>query len=151
MNRCLLIAGAAVLLAGCASVDSQLQAADAKCSQTGAMTLFMTCLNSAEEPVWQSQPPDQLEDYKLFAGERMGLAQDLDSGKITAAQFAAGAQMARATFRGHLEQDARKQMRSREAEAAQQNAVDTLQQMQKAMPSPESSGMVMGNGMDMGM
>jgi len=145
------IAGVALVLAGCASVDEQLTAADAKCSQTAAMTVFVTCLNSQEEPVWQTQTADNLADYKLFADVRMGLAKDLDSGKITAAQFAAGAADARTTFRGHLEQNARRQMRSREAEAAQQNAADTLTQMQKAMPSPESSGMTMGNGMDMGM
>jgi hypothetical protein len=141
-----LILGGILILAGCASLDSDLQSADAKCVQTAAMTVFVTCLDTMEEPVWQKDAPDNLPGYRTFAAARMALAQDLDNGKITAAQFRDGAAQARANFSALLAQNARTQQQQAELRRAQ----DTMQQMQQRPPATGLDGMPMG-GMGMGM
>jgi len=136
-----------LILAGCASLDSDLQSADGKCTQGATMTVFVTCLNSAEEPVWQKDAPDNLPGYRTFAAARMALAQDLDNGKITAAQFRDGAAQARAKFSALLAQNAHTQQEQAEAQRAQ----DAVQQMQQQMPpaGPDGMGMGMNNNMNM--
>jgi hypothetical protein len=126
-----LILGGALMLAGCASLDSDLTAADARCTQGSAMTAFVTCLNQAEEPVWQKEAPASLAGYRSFAAARMALAADLDSGKITAAEFKDGAAAARAKFSTALAQNARAAQEQAQAQAAQ----DALQQMQQQQPT----------------
>jgi hypothetical protein len=133
---------AALILAGCASLDSDLQSADGKCTQGAAMTVYVRCLDSAEEPIWQKDAPDNLPGYRTFAAARMALAQDLDSGKINAAQFRDGAAQARAKFNAVLAQNAH----SQQAQAEAQRAQDALQQMQQQMP-PADDGMTNSMGM----
>ncbi len=135
---------AVILLAGCASLDSDLKSADSKCTPGSAMTAFVTCLNGMEEPVWQKDAPDHVADYRRFAAARMSLALDLDSGKISATQFRDGAAAARATFSAHL--------RTGQQQAASQRAEDDMQQMLQHSPPPGADGMGMGMGMNnMGM
>jgi len=137
---------AALILAGCASLDSDLQSADAKCVQAAAMTAFVTCLDSMEDPVWQKDAPDNLPGYRTFAASRIALARDLDNGKITAAQFRDGAAQARAKFSALLAQNAR----TEQQQADLQRAQNAMQEMQQRPPATGLDGAAMG-GMGMGM
>lgn len=140
-----LFVGVVLTLAGCVSLDSDLQSADVKCSPAAAMTVFVACLNSTEEPVWQKDSPDNLPGYRTFAAARMVLAQDLDSGKISAAQFRDGATQARAKFSALLAQNARTQQQR----AEQQRTQDALQEMEQRIPAAGIDGMGMNNRMGM--
>ena len=132
-----------LLLAGCASLDSDLQSAEGKCAPTPAMTVFVTCLNSVDDPVWQKDSPESVPAYKDFAAARLGLAESLDSGKITPTQFSQGTAEARAKFTAVLIQKAR----ARQEEAERQR---TEQEM-NGMDRPTSAPSDMSNGMDKGM
>jgi hypothetical protein len=140
-----LFVGFVLILAGCASLDSDLQSADVKCAPTATMTVFVTCLNSAEEPIWQKDSPNNVPGYRTFAAARMVLAQDFDSGNITAAQFRDGAAQARAKFSALLAQNTSTQQQR----AEQQRAQDALQDMEQRMPAAGIDGMGMSNRMDM--
>ena len=135
----------ALILAGCASLDSDLQSADAKCAPTAAMMTFVTCLNSMEYPIWQKASPDNIPGYRTFAAARIVLAQDLDSGKITAAQFRDGAVQARAKFSALLAQNARTEQQRAEL----QRTLDTMQEIQQRPPVTGIDGMGMSNSMGM--
>jgi hypothetical protein len=139
-----LVVGAALILAGCASLSSDLHSVEAKCVPGAVMTEFVTCLNSAEEPVWQKDAADDLPAYRTFAAARMALAQDLDNGKITATQFQGGLAQARAKFNALLAQNA-----STRQQQAEQQRMQEMQDMQRAMPAPPMNGMGMNGGMGM--
>ncbi len=53
-------------------------------------------------PQRKKDSPDDATAYQDFAAARLGLAQNLDSGKITAAQFTKGTADARAKFAAAL-------------------------------------------------
>jgi hypothetical protein len=92
--------------------------------------------------------PDDAPAYQDFAAARLSLAQNLDSGKITAAEFGAGTAQARAKFAALLVRNAR----ARQEQAARmrtEEAVDDLQKTNPGMSKPDS-GMGMGGSMGMG-
>jgi hypothetical protein len=138
---------AAFILAGCASLDSDLQSAEAKCVPTPAMMPFVTCLNSADDPVWQKDSPQNVPAYKAFAAARLGLAENLDGGKITPTQFSQGTAEARAKFTALLIQNAR----ARQQEAERQRTEQEMNSMARpaSVPSDMSNGMDKGMGMGM--
>ena len=145
----LLAVSALVFLAGCASLADDLQVADAKCPQTPAMAPFVTCLNGVEEPVFQKDTPFDVPAWRIFAAARLGLAQQLDAGKITAAQFTSEASAARAQFAASV--NALAQARQAEQQRARdQQTVETLQGLDKAGSGP-SMGDMGGMGNNMGM
>jgi hypothetical protein len=131
---------APLVLAGCASLSSDLQSAEAKCTPAPAMTGFVTCLNSMDEPVWQKESPENEPAYRDFAAARLSLAEDLDSGKITPQQFSRGTADARAKFAALLISNAR----ARQAQLDHQRAEEEVDGLQK-MPTMGASGM--GGGM----
>jgi hypothetical protein len=136
---------ALLVLAGCASLSADLKNADGKCLQTAAVTAFVTCLNGVEGPIWEKDSPRDAAAYHAFADARLGLAQDLDRGKITAAQFTQGTTDARAKFAAVQVQNAR----AFAEEAARQRVQDDMDSMQKPMPSTGDMGMGMNGGMGM--
>ena len=130
-------------LAGCASLSADLKTADGKCPQTGAVTAFVTCLNGVEGPVWEKDSPQDAPAYRAFAGTRLGLAQDLDSGKITAAQFT----QATADARAKLAAARVENVRARQEQAARERSQDDMEGLQKPMPVTGDMGMNGGMGM----
>ena len=148
-GRIQVLAGLAALfvLTGCASLSADLKTADGKCPQSVAVTAFVTCLNGVESPVWEKDSPQDAPAYRAFADARLGLAQDLDSGKITAAQFTQGTADARAKFAAAQARNAR----AFAEEVARQRAQDDMDSMQKPMPSTGDMGMGMGMNGGMGM
>jgi hypothetical protein len=141
-----LLTGASLLVAGCASLSSDLQRAEAACAPTQVMTSFVTCLNSADEPVWQKESPSSAAAYRQFAAARLALAGDLDGGKITPAQFVAGTADARAKLVTVVAGDAR--ARRQQIEQARADAM--VQDFQKPMGSAAGDmgmGGMTGNGM----
>ncbi|HWY63094.1 MAG TPA: hypothetical protein VNW15_14425 [Rhizomicrobium sp.] len=133
-----------LLLAGCASLDSDLKSAEAKCAPTPSMTPFVTCLNGMDDPVWQKDSPENETAYKDFAAARLSLAENLDSGKITPTQFSQETAEARAKFVALLTQNAR----ARQQEAERQRIEQEMSNMERPTSAPSD----MNNGMDkMGM
>jgi hypothetical protein len=130
-------------LAGCASLSADLKTADGKCPQTVAVTTFVTCLNGVESPVWEKDSPQDAAAYRAFAGTRLDLAQDLDSGKITAAQFTQATADARAKFAAARVEN----VRACREQAARQRAEDDVESLQKPMPTAGDMGMNGGMGM----
>jgi hypothetical protein len=141
-----IFAGALFIVAGCASLSDDLKAAGSKCPQSAAVTGFVTCLNQAEEAVFQKDAPENLPDYRAFAAARLRLAQNLDSGKITSAEFADGTAKAGAQFSALLIQNAR----ARQQEAAAKRAEQDVQDMQTTKPTASMGDTGMG-GMGGGM
>jgi hypothetical protein len=139
----ILAAAALLLAAGCASLDSDLQSAEAKCAPTSAITVFVTCLNTMDGPIWQKESPENEPAYKDFAAARLGLAENLDSGKITPTQFSEGTAKARAKFSALLIQNAR----ARQQEVERQRTEQEMNSMERPTSAPSD----MGNGMDKGM
>jgi len=140
---------ALLLLAGCASLDSDLKSAEAKCTPGPAMTVFVTCLNNADQAVWRKDSPDNEPAFGDFSAARLSLAEDLDSGKITAAQFSRGTAEARVKFLAVLAQNTR----TRQQEAQRQRMEQEMNDMARptSAPSDMSNGMDKGMGMGMGM
>ena len=134
---------AALLLAGCASLDADLKTADAQCAAGAAMTAFVTCLNQNEEPVWRKDAPDAVADYQTFAAARMALAADLDSGKITPAQFQAGAAQARTDFQKRLAANANA-VREAKARRVEEDMEQAVQRFPQAGLEGGGRGMSMG-------
>ena len=133
---------AAVFLAGCVSLDAGLNAEDATCAQTGAITAYVACLNRVEEPVWLKAAPANMADYRTFAAARLAMAEDLNSNRITQAQFKEGAAKARAEFQAALvKSSARQQPQARQAG-------DDMENILQRSPQPGMDGMGM-NGMQM--
>lgn len=135
-----LVLGGMLILAGCASLDSDLKSAQAKCTLTGTMTVYVTCLNDADEAVLRKDSPDNAPGYATFAAARLELAKNLDSGKITGAQFQGGVEQARAKLAVLLAQDAARRQQQADAQRAQ----DALQNM-KPLAGMDATGM--DNGM----
>jgi hypothetical protein len=142
----IIFAGALFILAGCASLSDDLKAAGSKCPQTATVTTFVTCLNDSEEAVFQKDAAENLPDYRAFAAARLSLAQNLDGGKITSAQFADETAKAGAQFAALLVQKAR----ARQQEAAARRAEQDVQDMQGVKPTASTGDMGMG-GMGGGM
>jgi len=145
--RYLPVLAVCVLAASCASLESDLKTADAKCPQVSAMAAFVACLNQNEEPVWRHDAPEAMADYQTFAAARMALAEDLDSGKITPAQFRDGAAAARTRFSALMAESAKSQQNRAQA----QRAEDDMQQMMQHTPPAGMDGMGMGGMNSMGM
>jgi hypothetical protein len=137
-----LLIGALVMLSGCASLDSDLKSAEAKCPPTPAMTPFITCLNTAEALVWEKDSPGDAPAFKDFAAARLGLAQNLDGGKITPAQFTQGTADARAKLATAIVRNEK----SRQQEAMREQTQDQVQNLEKMAPpmNPDHMGMGMG-------
>ena len=133
-----LVPAGMLILAGCASLDSDLKSAQTKCSLTGMMTLYVTCLNDADEAVLRKDAPDDVQGYRTFAAARLDLAKKLDGAKITGAQFQDGVAQARANLAVTLAQDAGKRQQAAQAQRTQ----DALQNMK---PLGDATGM--DNGM----
>jgi hypothetical protein len=140
-GACALVAP--LIVAGCASLGSDLKTAEANCTPTPAMTPFVTCLNSADAPVWQKESLQNVPAYKDFAAARLALAENLDSGKITAAQFSEEAARASAKFAALLAKNAR----ARQLEAERQRTEQEMNSMERPTSAPSD----MSNGMDRGM
>jgi hypothetical protein len=139
--------GALLFLTGCASLSSDLAAAEAKCAPATVMTVYVTCLNAMDEPVWQKDSPGDAPAYRDFAAARLSLAQNLDGGKITALQFTHGTAQARAKFAALLIQNAR----ARQDLAARQRTQQELEDMQKSNADMSKPDAGMGGNMGMGM
>jgi hypothetical protein len=135
--------GVFLMAAGCASLDSDLKSAEAKCPPSPAMTPFIACLNGVEGPVWQKDSPGDASAYQDFAAARLGLAQNLDSGKITPAQFTKGTADARAKFAAALTERAKSLQREAERERTE-DEVQNLGKMTSGPMSPDHMGMGMG-------
>lgn len=136
-------------LAGCANLADDLQAVRAKCPQTTAMAPFITCLNTVEEPVFQKDSPSDVPAYRAFATARLNLAQELDAGKITPAQFTSEATQVGAKFTAALTAIA--QARQAEAESnRERQTLESLQGTDKPGGGP-SMGSDMGGMGNMGM
>jgi hypothetical protein len=144
-----LIPGVLLLMPGCASLNSDLQTAESKCAQTATMTPFIACLNSVETPVWQKDSPQDVPAYQDFAAARLRLAEDLDSGKIAAPQFAQGTAAARTKLVSVMAET----IRARQQQLARQHMDDEMGDLQKS-PLPPLQGDMggmggMGNNMGM--
>ena len=134
-------------LAGCANLTDDLKTAGGKCAQGPAMAPFITCLNGAEEPVFQKDSPADVPAYRAFASARLNLAEQLDAGKITPAQFTTQASAARAQFAASVSALAR----ARQAEQEQTRNRQTLESLQGSDRPGSGPGMGDMGGMGGGM
>ena len=137
-------------LAGCGSLGSDLQTAEAACAATPNMTPYVLCLNSAGEPVWQKDSPESVPAYRNFAATRLSLAQALDGGEITAAQFKDAAASARAKLAAVQFQAARNRQKDLDQQRAAEQ-VDGLGNKPQAIRGDMANGMSNGMGGGMGM
>src|SRR6185437_10159882 len=117
-----------LMIAGCASLDSDLKSAQAACPQTSQLVPFIACLNRTETPVWQKDSPSDAPAFQAFAAARMDLAQNLDSGKITTVEYSRDMEAARQKFAQVLAGNAR-QRQVAEQRRRDQDAVDMLSRM----------------------
>ena len=142
-----LVLGVTLILAGCASsLDADLKSAQAKCTATGTMTVFVTCLNDADEQVWRKDSPQDAPGYTAFAAARLDLAKNLDSRKITETQFRDGVDQARVKFLALVAQNAG----IRRQQDEQRRMQDMLQNIQKPVaPNGGMNNSMMDNEMGM--
>jgi hypothetical protein len=121
-----------LFLTGCASLGDDLKTAEAACSLSAAMLPYVQCLNAADAAVWRRDSPSDLPAYEAFAAARLSLAQDLDRGAVTPAQFRDASAQVRAKFTRDLAANTRR----RQDEMNRQNAQDMVDAMGK-MQNPE--------------
>ncbi len=137
------IAGAALILAGCATPDSGAKSSDANCSEgASTMTAYATCLDRTEEPAWRKGAPENFTSYQAFAATRLDLAKELDASKITQAQFRDGAAAALAKFHSSLDSS-----RKAEDEAQARRAQDDLDILRREMPPDDGTNPMGKNNM----